>query len=77
MFKKTLVFSVEEKEVINFCRLLGSYGLRFKIGKLRSSTARIGDENQSVTYRVFTVYASKRKAYALYEELNMNREATF
>lgn len=77
MFKKTLVFSVEEKEVINFCRLLGRYGLRFKIGKLRSSTARIGDENQSVTYRVFTVYASKRKAYALYEELNMNREATF
>lgn len=49
MFKKTLVFSVEEKEVINFCRLLGRYGLRFKIGKLRSSTARIGDENQSVT----------------------------
>lgn len=77
MFKKTLVFSVEVKEVINFCRLLGRYGLRFKIGKLRSSTARIGDENESVTYRVFTVYASKRKAYALYEELNMNREATF
>lgn len=77
MFKKTLVFSIEEKEVINFCRFLGRYGLRFKIGKLRNSTVRAGDDNQVVTYRVFTVYASKRKAYTLYEELNMNREASF
>lgn len=76
MFKKTLVFSVEEKEVINFCRLLGKYCLRFKISKLRNST-RLDENNQAVAYRVFTVYASKRKAYALYEELNMNREMTF
>lgn len=76
MFKKVLVFSIEDKEVINFCRLLGKYGLRFRIGKLRSS-ARLSDDNQALTYRVFTVYASRRKAYALYEELNTNREATF
>lgn len=76
MFKKTLVFSIEEKEVINFCRLLGKYCLRFRIGKLRNST-RLDENNQAVSYRVFTVYASKRKAYALYEELNTNREITF
>lgn len=75
MFKKKLVFSVEDTEVINFCRLLGKYGLRFKIGKLRSSATT--DDNRMMTYRVFTVYASKRKAYALYEEVNMNREALF
>lgn len=74
MFKKKLMFKIEDAEVIEFCRLLGKYGLRFEIGKLRS-VARDDDGGRKLYYRVFAVYATKRQTYTLYEELNMNRDS--
>lgn len=38
MFKKRLVFKIEGKEVVDFYRLIGKYGLKFKIGGLRKYT---------------------------------------
>lgn len=73
MFKKKLVFRVEDMEAVDFCKILGKYGFRFKIGK-RCEITLGDDENRKLHYRVFTVYASRRKAYALYKDLNRYRE---
>lgn len=70
MFKKKLVFEVAEMEAINVCRIIGKYGLRFEISKLHS-IVRPDDDSRKLYYRVFTVYATKRQAYELYEELNI------
>lgn len=70
MFKQRLVFKIEGKEVVNFCRLIGKYGLKFKIGGLRKYTDE-KDMNKIKYYREFVVFTSKRKAYKLYDEINM------
>lgn len=70
MFKHKLVFKIEGKEVVNFCRLLGKYGLKFKVGALRKC-ANDDNQNKMKYYREFVVYASKSKAYKLYDEINM------
>lgn len=73
MFKKKLMFNVEDMEAIDFCRILGRHGLRFEITNL-CSVARENDTTRKLNYRVFTVYATRRQAYALYEDLNVRRE---
>lgn len=73
MFKRKLKFRVEDMDAINFCRILGKYGLKFELGK-RRTIALEGENDKKFCYRVFMVYASRRKAYKLYEELNRNRE---
>lgn len=73
MFKKTLTFNVNEKEAIDFCRILGKYGFHFNISRLRNPAGEGCAERKS-NYRTFTVFASKRQAYALYEELSIRRE---
>lgn len=72
MFKQRLVFKVEGKESIDFCRLIGKYGFKFKVGGLRKYMDE-QDMNKIKHYREFVVFASKRKAYKLYDEINTLR----
>lgn len=72
MFRQRIVFKIEGKEVIDFCRLLGKYGVKFKIGGLRKCVDN--DDQNTIKYcREFVVYASKRTAYRLFDEINTVR----
>lgn len=76
MFKKKLLFKVEESDVVNFCRILGKYGLKFKVSQARSVPRKDGS-NLCWYYRAFAVYASSRQARALYADLNGDDESVF
>ena len=54
MFKRKLKFRVEDMEAINFCRILGKYGLKFELGK-RRTIALEGENDKKFCYRVFIV----------------------
>lgn len=69
MFKKRLVYQVDEMEAIDFCRILGKYGFQYNISKLRK-VARNDGTNWNRYYREFVVYATNRQARMLNDELN-------
>lgn len=70
MFKNQLVFKIDAKEVVNFSRLLGRFGLKFEIGKARCPASNIDPDNKCF-YREFRVTATKRQTYKLFEAINM------
>ena len=69
MFKKKYVFNVIDSNVIDFCRVLGKYGLKFQIGKLHI-IVNANDPFGTYHYRSIAVYASNRQAKKLYDEFN-------
>lgn len=69
MFKRQLVFKIDAKEVINFSKLLGRYGLKFEISKARCLTSDVDPDNKHF-YREVKVMATKRQAYKLFESIN-------
>lgn len=73
MFKKKWYFQVEDCSAIDFCKLLGKYGIKFEIGKLRT-VAREDDPNRKLYYRVFAVRASNHQAKKLVDELSYKPE---
>lgn len=75
-FKKKLLFKIEESEAIDFCRILGKYGLEFKISQVRSVPRNDG-RSPSLKYRVFAVYVTEHQARALERELNADDESVF
>lgn len=77
MFKKKLLYTVEASEVVNFCRILGKYGLKFKISQERRTLRKGDHDNRYLYYRVFAVWASSRQARILQDELNPNDESIF
>ena len=80
MFKKKRLFChVADMDIIDFCRVLGKYGLKFEIGELRESPNSKITESSSKEdyickqhYRIFTVYVSEHKAADLQDELKSN-----
>ena len=77
--KERLLFCVADMDAIDFCRVLGKYGLKFEIGELRESPRSKITESSSKEdyihkqhYRIFTVYVSEHKAAALQDELMSN-----
>lgn len=74
MFKrKKLICNVEDMEAINFCRVLGKYGLKFDISELRRVSKEEGDTRKQQHYRVFIVYTTEHKVDEIYDELKMYR----
>ena len=70
MFKKRLTFKIDKSEVVNFCRLLGKYGLKFKISNLLYKATDIDADNRHY-YREMVVDATKKRAYKRYEAINV------
>lgn len=77
--KERLLFCVADMDAIDFCRVLGKYGLKFEIGERRESPRSKITESSSKEdyirkqhYRIFTVYVSEHKAAALQDELMSN-----
>ena len=77
--KERLLFCVADMDAIDFCRVLGKYGLKFEIGELRESPRSKITESSSKEdyirkqhYRIFTVYVSEHKVAALQDELMSN-----
>lgn len=75
-FKKKLLFRIEESEAIDFCRILGKYGLEFKVSQVRS-VPRDDESNKRTYYRVFAVYVTEHQSRALERELNADDESVF
>ena len=71
MFKKKFIFKVVDSEVLDFCRILGKYGVKFEIGKLHT-VVNADDPFCALHYRLIAVYTSKRQIKKLYDELNGN-----
>lgn len=71
MFKKKQAIKIENMEAINFCRLLGKYGIKFEISGIRSIVSDDGSNKKF--YRLFTVYTSRHRAYELLHEFNISR----
>ena len=69
MFKKKYVFSVIDSNVIDFCRVLGKYGLKFQIGKLHT-IVNTNNPFETCHYRSIAVHASNRQAKKLYNEFS-------
>ena len=71
MFKKKFIFKIVDSEVLNFCKILGRYGVKFEIGKLHT-VANADDPFRALHYRLIAVYASERQIKKLCDELNDN-----
>ena len=76
MFGKKLAIRIKDNETIEFCKVLGMYGIKFNIGDVRFGvdTTNLDD---TVGYRIFTFRASKRKIRELYGEFSMMRDNQF
>ena len=59
MFVRKREFTIKDENATNFVRLLGEFGLRFRIGDRR--TVDDWDGNPTSTFRVFSVYGTKHK----------------
>ena len=71
MFKQKCIFKIVDSEVLDLCRILGKYGVKFEIGKLHT-VADADDPFCALHYRLIAVYASGRQIKKLYDELNGN-----
>ena len=71
MFKKKFIFKIVDSEVLDLCRILGKYGVKFEIGKL-NTVANADDPFCALHYRLIAVYASERQIKKLCNELNGN-----
>lgn len=71
MFKKKFIFKIVDSEVLDFCRILGKYGVKFEIGKLHT-VANANDPFCALHYRLIAVYAPERQIKKLYDEINDN-----
>lgn len=68
MFKERIAFGIDDMEALDFCRILGKYGLRFEVSELRNTVTPDGSKRN---YRVVTVWATKRQSRLLYDEFDM------
>ena len=59
MFIKKREFTVKNEHSVEFIKLLGEFGLRFRIGDKRNVDD--WDGNPVSTFRVFSVYGTKHK----------------
>lgn len=71
MFKKKFIFKIVDSEVLDFCRILGRYGVKFEVGKLHT-VVNADDPFCALHYRLIAVYASERQIKKLCDELNDN-----
>lgn len=69
--EKSMIFDIPEMEAINFCRILGKYGVRFEISELQS-IPREDDKAKRIYYRVFTVRAPRKQLDQVCYDLNTN-----
>ena len=76
MFGKKLAIRIKDTEAIEFCKVLGMYGIKFMIGDVRSVADAI-NLDETVNYRIFTFRASRRKIRELYGEFSMIRDGQF
>ena len=49
MFKKKFIFKIIDSEALNFCKILGRYGVKFEIGKLHT-VANADDPFRALQY---------------------------
>ena len=58
---KKFVFNIRDTEVIDFCRVLGEYGVKFQIGKIIHIFPEVTDPFDTKHYRRIAVITSNRK----------------
>ena len=75
MFRQTATIRIYDTEAIEFCRVLGMYGLKFDISEVRDADET--NPNKKVGYRIFTFTAPERKIRELYGEFSMIRDGQF
>lgn len=59
MFKKRLEFDIKQTELVRLMRIIGKYGIKFRLGKL-DYYVEFPDGKRLYFYHV-SIYASRRK----------------
>ena len=69
MFEKTMALRIKDKDVIEFCKVLGKYGVKFDINDT--------NETELCHYKNFIICASRHKIREMYGEFSMIRDGQF
>ena len=73
MFGQKFAIRIKDTDAIEFCKVLGTYGIKFGV----RDVADIVNPDEVVSSRIFTFHASKRKIRELYGEFCMMRDGQF
>lgn len=69
MFEQKMTLRIKDREAIDFCKVLGKYGVKFDITD--------ANETELCHYKNFTIRATNSKIREMYGEFSMIRDGQF